>query len=416
MSCRTEISSFSEKDNHQYHQELSGNILSEIGQANKSYILNVDENEFVEYLISKYMLEKIIINNNSEEISKPITENARMEDRIYGRTYMAEVYNFSVSYHYVGTKALFYVRPSTYAMTHYKICLDQPNIVSFVIRMTQLDPEAFKREKAQAYSSAFANIVNINSFVSGWNINLKSLITTEFTKLKKKYIDEDSFFAAINVKVDENTTNVFTVPTIKIIETPKPKIKKNKTYTPEPTMSKTMYDDVLEVINILGRSMERKPSLYIGKDEEALRDQFLFALEIKYEGLTATGETFNKNGKTDILLKHESDNSNLFIAELKVWHGAKQFLEAISQLFDRYLTWRDSKVAVMMFVKNKEFTQTIKTVKSEISNHPYYLEELNHTEDTSLSYKFHLAEDKSKEVLLEVMMFHFPENKLGAIL
>ena len=48
--------------------------------------------------------------------------------------------------------------------------------------------------------------------------------------------------------------------------------------------------------------MEKKPALYKGKDEEGLRDQFIFVLETRYLSTTATGETFNRSGKTDILL------------------------------------------------------------------------------------------------------------------
>ncbi len=410
MYCSEEISSFYEKDNGIYREELIYKIKSTIEHADKEYILNIDENEYIEYLVAQYTLQPLEILKDTENIDEPIIEKKQMEDRTWNRTYMAEIYNFKVSYHYAGTKDLFYIKPSTMTMTTNNICLNNKNIVSFVVSLTQLDENTFTRAKNDAFSSSFANVVNVNSFVSSWNNALEGLIKSEFKKIKDKYVKENGFFAAINVKTNKDTTNVFTVPTIKAIETPKPSMTKDKAYAAEPTMSNKMYDDILKIIYSIGQSMERKPSLYIGKDEEALRDQFLLFLETRYEGVSATGETFNKHGKTDILLKHQEDGSNLFIAELKVWHGESQFLEAISQLFDRYLTWRDSKVAVMMFVKNKDFTQTIETVKSEISNHPYYLDDLGQREDTSLSYKFHLAEDKSKEVLLEVMMFHFPEE------
>ena len=410
MYCSEEIRSFSQKEEHQYREELAYKVKSVIESANKEYILNVDETEYIEYLENKYKLFPLEIDKDSEHVSEPVIEKEQRENRHWGGTSIVEVYNFKVSYSYSGSKELFSISPSSKTLTSYNICLESNDTVSFVIQLTQLEENSFNRAKNDAYSSAFTNAGNINKFVATWNNALSTLIQNYFKVIKDKYIKENSFFAAINVKTNKETSDVFTVPTIKAIETPKPKTTEKKAYTPEPTMSNTMYDDILKIIHSIGQSMERKPSLYVGKDEEALRDQFLLFLETRYEGVSATGETFNKHGKTDILLKHQEDGTNLFIAELKVWHGAKQLLEAISQLFDRYLTWRDSKVAVMMFVKNKDFTQTIETVKSEISNHPYYLENLGQREDTSLSYKFHLAEDNSKEVLLEVMMFHFPED------
>lgn len=90
-------------------------------------------------------------------------------------------------------------------------------------------------------------------------------------------------------------------------------------------MATNMYHDVLKVIYDSGKGMERKPKLYIGKDEEGLRDQFLYVLETRYVGITATGETFNSIGKADIILKYANDGSNLFVAECKFWHGGKGF-------------------------------------------------------------------------------------------
>lgn len=400
-----------EKDYSDYRDLLISNIKKEIENNPKDYILNVDEVQYLHYLEEKYKLFPLEIDKSSEHINEPYIEKEERENRHYKGTYTVEVYNIKISYPYSGTKELFYIKPSTWTMTHYRICLSEPSVVSFIVKLTQKDAEQFKREKESAYSSAFANVDNINNFVSSWNNGLKDLIQNEFNRIKTKYKDENSFFAAINVKTNQEASKVFSVPTIKKIETPKPKLDGDKSYTLEPTMSDVMYKDVLDVIYALGRSMERKPSLYSGKDEEALRDQFLFALEVKYEGVTATGETFNKNGKTDILLKHEKDGSNLFIAECKIWHGQKQFLEAISQLFDRYLTWRDSKVAVMMFIKNKEMSNIVQTVKETVSKHNYFVEELDTTtKDSSFSYKFHLKDDKEKAVFLEVMLFHFPED------
>jgi hypothetical protein len=112
--------------------------------------------------------------------------------------------------------------------------------------------------------------------------------------------------------------------------------------------------------------MEKKPSTYKDKDEKGIRDQFLLVLETRYDSTITTGETFNKGGKTDIILKYAKDGSNLFVAECKFWHGSSEFHKAISQLFDRYLTWRDSKAALMLFVIDKDFTNFIETIKKEI--------------------------------------------------
>jgi hypothetical protein len=171
-----------------------------------------------------------------------------------------------------------------------------------------------------------------------------------------------------------------------------------------------MYKDILKVVYDAGKSMEKKPALYIDKDEEGLRDQFLFILETRYEGITATGETFNKNGKTDIILKYSADNTNLFVGECKFWKGSSEFHQAINQLFDRYLTWRDSKVALMFFVQNKDFTKVLETVKEEAKKHSYFKQVLNFNGESTFSYVYRLPNDEDKDVFLEIILFHFDQK------
>ncbi|WP_026191781.1 hypothetical protein [Methylosinus sp. LW4] len=73
----------------------------------------------------------------------------------------------------------------------------------------------------------------------------------------------------------------------------------------------------------------------------------------------ATGETFNATGKTDILIR--SEGQNIFIAECKFWHGEKGFVDTVSQLLS-YVTWRDTKTAVVIFNRNKNLSGVIQPV------------------------------------------------------
>lgn len=409
MYIGSKIKSFSEKEEYVYKEELVKKITNAIQFAGKDYILNINEEEYINYLEEKNRLIPLKIDEKSEHISEPAIKKEYREDRVWGERFVVDVYEFKISYLYSGTKELFGISPSTKTLISYDIFFEKDNIVSFAVELTKLEEEDFIRVKKDAYGSAFANLSNINNFVDRWNNGLRDLIKEQFLATKNKYIKENSFFAAINVKTNKETSSVFSVPTVKKIETPKPQLQGKKMYTPEPSMVDDTYKDILGIMYSVGKSIERKPSLYQGKDEEALRDQFLLFLETRYEGTTATGETFNKEGKTDILLKYQ-DGTNLFIAECKIWHGEEHFLKAISQLFDRYLTWRDSKVAVIVFVKNKEISNVIKIAKSSVLKHDYFLKELDVSKDSSFSYKFHLKDDKEKAVFLEIMLFHFPEG------
>ena len=67
--------------------------------------------------------------------------------------------------------------------------------------------------------------------------------------------------------------------------------------------------------------------------------------------IRATGETFNGNGKTDILYPYKE--KNLFIGECKIWDGPSTITNGIGQL-EGYLGWNDMKASLIIFYKNKD--------------------------------------------------------------
>ena len=181
-----------------------------------------------------------------------------------------------------------------------------------------------------------------------------------------------------------------------------PKIKENNIL--EPIISQKDYNFILKLIHDGGKVFERHPETYNNDDEESLRNHLIFILTTHFEG-SVTGETFNKSGKTDILLRY--DNTNVFVAECKFWKGIKSFYDAIDQLLS-YLTWRDSKTALILFVKNKEITPVIEKITNKTKNHKNYIKSDEHTSESWLNYTFHLNGDKNRKLKLAVLIFHIP--------
>lgn len=397
--------SFSEIHWFDFPKKYFNSIKEEILSKGKNYILQVDENEFIEYLVEKHRLEPLNILLETESVSEPKKSTERRTDH-WGENYNAEVFNFTITYQFTGSAELFQIVPNPRTYSSYEISV-RNQYVSFSFSIYRQNVEEFKKGKAEAYQEAFNNLHHVNNNLKEITNVYENAVKSLFLQEKNKFKDENSFFAAINVNVNKNTTSVFTTPTIVKKNIPQPTVSKNAEFANEPMMSTVMYEDILKVIYDLGKSMEKKPSTYQNKDEESLRDQILLFLETRYDGTTATGETFNRGGKTDIILKYANDNSNLFVAECKFWHGNSEFLKAISQLFDRYLTWRDSKVSLILFVTNKDFSNVLEIIKSEVKTHPYFIKENGKRGESSFSYIFRLPQDENKKVFLEIIAFHY---------
>jgi hypothetical protein len=138
-------------------------------------------------------------------------------------------------------------------------------------------------------------------------------------------------------------------------------------------------------------------------DEEEFRDILLANLNSHYQG-DATGETFRKKGKTDIRI--EAASRAAFVAECKVWRGITELIEAVAQL-QGYLTWRDSKSAIVIFNKKVAGFSDLQTKVPELfRSHAAFRAEVptKHVGE----WRFVLAsnEDVNRRLTVHVFLFN----------
>ena len=401
---------FSEYDGFSMFENQKAALDQAIKRQADDYILNVNREEYLQHLIGEFSIEPIEIHR--DDLSVSTHEEmipAEMHPRDYfmdrGGSYPRDVLVFHLPFS--GDPQLLKVRASTYSMSAPFINVEQ-GCITFRMINFNLDAQRIKQESENTIRSIETQNGYLTRDIESFNSSLRQHAERIFDARKDQLLKKNNLIASLGVPIKEsgNKSGTFSVPakrTKAIASKPQPKVT-DKGYQPEPTLDSTIYAQILKIIHDVGKQFERLPSTYSGKEEEHLRDHMLLILEPNFEG-AATGETFNKSGKTDILLRHE--RKNVFIAELKYWHGKKGFLETISQLLG-YLTWRDSKAAVVMFVRNKDFMAVLETAKDSISEHENYLGFVNEQEEGWYSYRFHLNGDKNREVKLAVMLFHIP--------
>lgn len=177
------------------------------------------------------------------------------------------------------------------------------------------------------------------------------------------------------------------------------------------TKSRNRFENILKIIYDDYTALEGLTHDKDSLGEEALRNHAVAAL--KTHGYTASAESLNRNGKTDI---HIQDNNGIpfFIAECKIWKGEKLFLEAIDQLFG-YLTWHNKNAALIVFVEQGNFTKAIETARKSIRKHHLFVRDKDKTianKENTFSSVLHHSSDDSCFVVLEVLFFHFPKTGL----
>lgn len=398
-----------------FADQTRNNIANEINSQSDNYILNVNIDDYTSHLTQRYSID--IPEFHFDKVSVDSVEKDIPGDRFprydfmitdTNRTFRKEVFIYHIPY--TGNIDLLQLRPNPFALMIYDAKFDtRQRCVLIEIINFYNDPTRIKNQYDQEVGYLTSNYQNIRNNCMTFNSGLESFVRNSIERRKQQILQKNSLLSSLGVPIrkKEGVAETFSVPNPKLKEKiiVKPVVHE-KNFKPEPALDNNNFQKILKIINDVGKNFERLPSTYKGKSEEDIRDHILLILDPNFELGSAGGETFNKTGKTDILLRY--DSSVVFVGECKYWKGEKVFLKTIDQLLG-YLTWRNSKVAVINFVQNNEFSDVLEKVKISIKTHTNYLKELKANDETWFNYKFHLNGDRNREIDLAVISFHLPK-------
>ena len=396
---------FDVRDAQEYLEERKSTIKAQIENESDEYVLNVNKDAYVAHLTHQFRLELPQLDFSGVEVEpyeKEVTSHAYLTGSPRVKR-MIVVYRIPCK----GDSESLILKPNPWIPWTMDVYLDGPNLCFEIVSRTP-DGSDVKHEAEKAMRDLRTQHGHLVAQLRDFNSNLPALVGGLLEDGKETLGKRKAVLESLGVPVRRrsNIPATFEVPfpSKKAPLLPKPTAKRIPD-KPEPVLDPAVYEDILKVIHDFGKQLERMPSTYSEKTEPELRDMLLVLLEPRYEGVSATGETFNKNGKTDILVRFEK--SNVFIAECAFWSGAKGFLDKTTQLL-RYLTWRDSKAALIVFVWNREFTSVLHEIEEAVPKHPCFVSFTSKREETWFDFKMHLESDTNRVIHLAVLAFHLP--------
>lgn len=388
-------------------------VKKAIESLEENQALRTNPDELTDFFCNKF---KIDVPELKEEGTSVDREEVELDARGYtDRFFMDDDdepthikgVKFSFFVPFEGDKGLFYCQPSSFTLNPPRAEVENSQIiVSFQLTDDNIDEKSVRSSFDQEISQIRNNLNtlrdNVSSFNSSLNEKIKNLITVRREKLLKQQGVTSSLGFPLKKREDAPRTYIVNVP--KKIET-MPKMSEDP-FKPEPELELKKYEEILIIIKSMVLVMERSPKRFRDLDEEAIRDQFLVQLNGQYQG-QATGETFNNNGKTDILIRE--GGKNIFIAECKFWKGAKQFSEAVDQILG-YTSWRDTKTAILLFNRTQNFTETIAKAKEALMAHPNFKKQVDYESETGIRCVLKNKDDENRELILTLETFNIPSS------
>ena len=399
---------FKKGDTNQLEYLLKQEVSKRIQSLKDDYVLNVSEIEYVNYLTEEMRIEcpEVQFENCSVETRRVLMPNEYLPMFIKFSCHEdleRTVYRLCIPLS--GDKEVLRYLPSQFLLSgsghfcfdHNEIYVDIPDVNG--------NGENVAREIKTYKDDLIKMIGFLKTDIERINKSICLYIPQVFKARKEKVLKEQKIIAdlGIPIKSKTSTSKTYSVPTVtRRIKEPLA-INSQIAKPLVPTMAETVYQEILKVINTTGKSIERYPKTIENQDEETIRAHFLTQLSSSFKSFSSTGESFNHKGKTDIMIKHGDDV--LFVAECKIWKGAKMLNEAINQLLG-YLTWRDSKTALLIFNKDTAIQTVIQSIQESIPNHSNFVKQIGQRDKGWFDYSFHLT-DSSDEIKMAVMVFDF---------
>lgn len=356
---------FSNERTTEYFRRISSIVEREINAFTDEKILGSNVQEWVDYYSQKYALIPITLfeNNITQTIENDSVqvENVFFTNPAYERRYFDKpAYRINFSIPFDGTVDLLQLTPSTRVLTPFEAEVVKPfgeKIGSIIISLifnademnTKPDLQAFVRGQ---FNSQFENYRKMISYINAeatlFNTQVNCSVISWLQKRKDKALEFSDICTKLNIplRINANAPNLIPILLTRVVRQA-PVAPQAKKIEPEYGISDGDYKNIENIIDMFCVSCEKAPSTYSKLSEEEFRDTLISTLNTHYSNVT--GETFRKNGKTDILIEFE--NRAGFIAECKVWHGLQALQDALGQL-SGYMTWRDYKVSLIFLNKN----------------------------------------------------------------
>jgi len=377
----------------------------------EDYLLNVSETDFVNHLVMKFRVD-------APEIGEPFMLEPRevdvdvSHDPMWGRRRgdAPHVKGCRIEIHvpFSGDHELFKCQPSSFTLNPPRADVRHDHLALIYDRPGALRPEEVKPGFEQAMGEIRRYLGNIKQDCAPFNSTLEENAKQIFTARKLRILSNRKAGAGFGlpIKRRENSPQTYVVPGVVRKPTIERPAVKTKGFVHEPTLAQQEYDNILSITRNMVNVMERSPKAFAHMGEEDLRTHFLVQLNGQYQG-RATGETFNYEGKTDILIR-EGDR-NVFIAECKIWNGETELGKAIDQVLG-YLHWKDTKAALLVFNRNKSLSDVLAKIESTVTAHQCFKKLLTKVNETEWRFLFRNRDDANRELHLAVLVFDVPKE------
>lgn len=378
-------------------------LRSEVGELAASNLSAAQFAATEQRLLTRFSIEPVEIDWVNQTVTKEEVMEERPSDFGRGRTIKRQEIVLRITVPFTGDRNLIEFSPVSFVNNAPRANV-RGMTLEFVYQRAQHELAKLRPDHDENVRLIKNSVTQINDLLAKFHEQLPGQLRQmlEARRDQLNMVDTQLADLGFNIRRHEGPAPVSFPVTRKQIIQPLPATARTPTHH---VLEQRHYDEILAFLVNMSLGVERSPSTFGETGEEALRDWFLVALNGTFRG-DATGETFNREGKTDIAIR--ADGNVIFIAECKFWGGEKVLLATIDQLLG-YLTWRDSKAGILIFSRNADFTAVLKQIPDVVEKHTNFVRHLPYSAETGFRFLVRNKTDVGREHMVTLLAFHIPK-------
>lgn len=399
-----------------YCSEHLAAMVKEVNTWNSDDLLRTSDREVVDHLVQKYSVSCPILRRDDQFRTESVRVDLPVRSPIPGMEFAARAgrprtvpgTQFTVIIPFDGDMELFFRRHNPF--TRFNVAMPEVEIQRGEVRIqwTHSDQDPADADQINVYVNQ--QISDLQRYldctatqVQQFNGTLARQAAQLVVTAKERVARERDVSAKLEFPLRRRQdADQYLVPVNRRLLAMRPE-SAAASPKPEPCLADQAFEDVLRVLIHSRNALERSPSLAQALGEDQIRDILLISLNAVFEG-AATGETFNHLGRTDILVRVR--DTNVFVGECKVWSTETVLTEALDDQLLRYLTWRDTKGALLLFIRNQQVAPVIDKAIDLIQQHPNYIETLpGGTHHGRHDFVLHANGDPQKKIHIAFLPF-----------
>lgn len=401
---------FSERDLSSQLRAKQQKINNAVDEIPKEQFLIASNQELAEHIEANFRVEPLVLQENIKTMNQVETKVDVSGDGMRslfhdddGPLYVPGT-RIDVNIPFTGEKWLFRYKTNHWSSVFPHGKVNQGSLRISISLPHDVEQVEFKTRYDREFQLVMRYVEWSKNQVDEYNESLPQLVQQVIANRRERLSKHANIASLLKIPLALKADAPSITPvTVEVRQFPPLPVPPKTGLKPEPGIGGEVYEKILHFIRHQGRTFERTPNTYTKLREENLRNIILAQLNGYFEG-NAVGEVFRKLGKTDIAI--EQENRAAFIGECKVWAGPASLIGALDQLLG-YLTWRDSKAALIFFnLKNKRFSEILDRLPQTIREHRLYIRDLAYDESGEWRVQMRSNEDEGRRVTVHVFIFN----------